>query len=61
MVARVAESKDFEKFKTIEKQELITKIKKTEDIEEAISLRLAYIAQTQTGKQTYSLYFIKNI
>ena len=51
MVAKVAESKEFEKFKTIEKQELITKIQKTEDIEEAISLRLAYIAQTQIGKQ----------
>lgn len=51
MVAKVAERKEFEKFKTIEKQELIRKIQKTENIEEAISLRLAYIAQTKIGKK----------
>ena len=44
MLARVAETQQYKEFTSLEKQELVSRIQQCDDLEVAISLRLAYIA-----------------
>ena len=53
-LAKVAESGEYKKYLSHEKTQLVDEIQKCEDLEKAISYRLAYIALTEPSKFDFS-------
>ena len=55
-LAKVAESGEYKKYLSYEKTQLVEEIQKCEDLELAISYRLAYIALTESSKFDFNYH-----